>query len=51
MRVHKSHIINFDYLREYSNIDGGMAIMHDGFHIPISRARLPEFLEKAKNIR
>lgn len=51
MRVHKSHMINFDFLREYSNIDGGMAIMHDGFQVPISRARLPEFLQKAKNIR
>ncbi|MDZ4751443.1 MAG: response regulator [Flavobacteriales bacterium] len=50
MRVHKSHIINFDHLREYSSVDGGMAIMDDGFHIPISRARLPEFLKKAKDI-
>ncbi|MBL7941564.1 MAG: LytTR family transcriptional regulator, partial [Flavobacteriales bacterium] len=48
MRVHKSHIINLDYLREYLSQDGGLAVMHDGYHVPVSRNKLPEFLAAVK---
>jgi two-component system, LytTR family, response regulator len=48
-RVHKSHLINLKYLREYSNLEGGTAIMSDNSRIIISRRRFQEFLDKLKD--
>ena len=47
-RIHKSHIINLKYLKEYINLEGGYAIMCDGTKLEISRRRLNDFLEKVK---
>jgi len=44
-RTHKSHIVNFRYVREYSNLDGGFITMSDNSKILISRRRHQEFLE------
>jgi two-component system LytT family response regulator len=35
-RVHQSHLINIDYLKEYLKIDGGYLKMIDGSSVPIS---------------
>lgn len=35
-RVHQSHLINIDYLKEYVKIDGGYLKMKDGSSVPIS---------------
>jgi len=45
-RIHKSYIINFDYIKEYSNLDGGIVILHDNSKLSISRRKLQEFLDK-----
>lgn len=50
MRVHKSHIIHFDHLKEYRSTDGHTAIMSNGNEVPISRSRLSEFLSSAKRL-
>jgi two-component system, LytTR family, response regulator len=50
-RIHKSHLINLKYLKEFSNLDGGFAIMDDGSKLPVSRRKYSEFMEKAKNSR
>jgi len=47
-RIHKSHIINLNFLKEYSNEDGGYAIMSDGSKIMISRRRHQEFIDKLR---
>jgi len=47
-RVHKSHLINLKYLKEYSNIDGGFVTMKDGNKIEISRRKAPDFIQKIK---
>ena len=47
-RIHKSHIVNLKYIREYSNIDGGFVIMTDGSRVEISRRRTSEFIVKIK---
>jgi two-component system LytT family response regulator len=36
VRVHHSHLINFNYLKEYIKKDGGYAVMQDGSHVPVS---------------
>jgi two-component system LytT family response regulator len=48
-RVHKSHLINLDHLREYLNSDGGQVVMKDGTLVPVARGRLAEFLAKIKS--
>jgi two-component system, LytTR family, response regulator len=43
-RLHKSHIINLYYLKEYLSEDGGCALMGDAKRVPISRLKTDEFL-------
>lgn len=47
-RIHKSYIVNLNYIREYSTIDGGVVKMTDGNQWSISRRQLDIFLEKMK---
>lgn len=49
-RVHKSHLINLKYFKEFLNQDGGYAILKDGTKIEISRRKLPEFIDKVKTL-
>lgn len=48
VRIHKSYIVNLNYIKEYSTIDGGMVKMTDGNQWSISRRQLGVFLEKMK---
>ena len=46
-RTHRSHIINFaHHLTEFKRTDGNIAVMSDYTEIPISRRKLPIFLER-----
>jgi len=36
LRVHHSHLINLNYLKEYIKTDGGYAIMTDNSNVPVS---------------
>jgi len=47
-RIHRSSLINIDYIKEYSNSEGGTIIMSDGTHIQVSKARSQEFGEFIK---
>jgi len=49
IRIHKSHIININYLKEYSNKDG-IVILQDGTELSVSRARLSMLMEKVKSL-
>jgi two-component system, LytTR family, response regulator len=44
-RIHKSFIINLQYVASFKKADGGDLIMTDGTSIPISRNKKDEFLE------
>ncbi len=45
-RTHKSHIINtMHHLNAFSRTDGNFAILSDNTSVPVSRRKLPEFLE------
>jgi two-component system LytT family response regulator len=48
IRVHKSHMINIQYLKDYCNEDGGIAILNEGIKIPVSKRKGPAFLEAIK---
>ncbi|MEK6551934.1 MAG: LytTR family DNA-binding domain-containing protein [Bacteroidota bacterium] len=45
-RIHKSHLINLKYIKDYSNISGYFVTMTDGSRIEISRRRVPELFRK-----
>jgi two-component system LytT family response regulator len=47
-RIHRSSLINIDYIKEYSNAEGGTIIMTDGTSIQVSKARSQEFSEFLK---
>ena len=49
-RIHKSHLINLKYIKDYSNIDGYFVTMIDGSRLEISRRKAPEFTQKIKTV-
>jgi len=44
-RVHKSHIINLDYLKEYLNEDGHFAVLKNGKLLSVARNRVSTFVK------
>jgi two-component system, LytTR family, response regulator len=48
-RIHKSTIINLNFLVGYSSFQGNFAVLKDGSRLDISRRKLPEFREKVKH--
>jgi len=49
-RTHKSHIINAMYhLKAFSRNDGNVAVLTDDTCVPISRRKLPEFLDRVSS--
>lgn len=49
-RVHKSHIVNLDYLKEYISEDGHNAVLKDGTQVPVARNRLSDFIQTMKSL-
>jgi two-component system LytT family response regulator len=43
-RVHKSHLINLNFVEKYIQGEGGYVIMEDGSKVDVSRRRKEEFL-------
>jgi len=44
-RIHRSALINVNFVKEYSNNEGGEVILSDGTHVQVSKARIQEFSE------
>ncbi|MCA0431477.1 MAG: LytTR family DNA-binding domain-containing protein [Bacteroidetes bacterium] len=44
-RIHRSALINVNYVKEYSNNEGGEVILSDGTHVQVSKARHQDFAE------
>ncbi|OFZ01944.1 MAG: hypothetical protein A3K10_04890 [Bacteroidetes bacterium RIFCSPLOWO2_12_FULL_31_6] len=47
-RVHKKYIINLNHLTDYLHEDGFFAKMKTGIKLPVSRARVSEFIKTIK---
>jgi len=47
-RIHKSHLINLQYVKEFSKLDGGFVTMKDGSKLELSRRKMHEFILKVK---
>jgi len=50
-RVHKSHLVNLNFMRKFVKGDGGYLVMDDGKKIEVSRRRRPAFMERLKMIQ
>jgi two-component system LytT family response regulator len=50
-RVHKSHLINLNYMRKFVKGDGGYLIMDDDKKIEVSRRRRPAFMEQMRRLQ
>lgn len=48
-RIHKSHLINLKYIKDYSKKDGNYVLMSDGHRIEIARRKVSDFVKKIKN--
>lgn len=48
-RIHKSTIINLNFLAGYSSFQGNYVDMRNGTSLDISRRKVPEFREKMRN--
>mgnify|MGYP000660462691 FL=1 len=48
-RIHKSHIINLNFMTDYVNEDGHFAVLKNDERIPIARNRVSEFVKGLKN--
>lgn len=47
-RIHRSALINVNYVKEYSNNEGGEVILSEGTHVQVSKARIQEFSDFIK---
>jgi two-component system LytT family response regulator len=48
IRIHKSHLVNFQYIRQYRKGKGGQIVMNDGSVVDVSANRKQELIEKFK---
>jgi two-component system LytT family response regulator len=48
-RIHKSTIINLNYLKAYSSYEGNFAELTDGTRLSISRRKVNEFRDAVKH--
>jgi two-component system LytT family response regulator len=49
-RIHKSHLINLSFIKDYSRLGGFYITMKDGSKIEVSRRKAPDFIKKMKTI-
>ena len=47
-RIHKKYIINLNHLTDYLHDDGFFAKMKTGIKLPVSRARVSDFIKIIK---
>ncbi len=49
-RVHRSHLINMNYINKYYRGEGGYVVMVDGTTVDVSRRKKDEFLEHLNSV-
>lgn len=49
-RVHQSHLINLNELKEFIKVDGGYIVMKDGAEVPVSSRKKPVLMNKLNHL-
>lgn len=49
-RIHKSYIVNLDFLTEYLHDDGNHVLLKNGTKLAVARNRVPDFLKRIKEL-
>jgi len=49
-RIHKSHLVNLNYLKKYVQTDGGFLVLEDGTKIPVANRKKEHLLSTLKNL-
>lgn len=49
-RVHKSHLVNMNYLKKYVQTDGGYLVLEDGSKIPVANRKKEQLVSILKNL-
>lgn len=50
IRIHKSHLINIDYVEYFSSSDGGVVKLSDGSSFPVSKRKNPDFFSALSKV-
>jgi len=50
LRIHKSHLVNVNYLKKYVQTDGGYLILEDGSRIPVANRKKEQLMSLLKNL-
>ena len=48
-RIHKSHIINLSFVKEFLNDEGHFVVMKNNTRLAVSRLRVPQFIDLFKH--
>ncbi|RMG67293.1 MAG: DNA-binding response regulator [Bacteroidetes bacterium] len=48
VRTHRSHIIHLAFLKAFVKEEGGVALLHGGIRVPVSRRRQADFLKRIR---
>jgi two-component system LytT family response regulator len=49
-RIHRSYIVNLNFLEEYRRDRGNYAILKDGLKLPVSKKRVKDFVARIKSM-
>lgn len=49
-RVHRSYLVNLNYIEKYHKGEGGYVVMSDGVSVDVSRRKKEEFLERLNSV-
>jgi two-component system LytT family response regulator len=49
-RIHKSHLVNMEFVKKYITNDGGFLILEDGTRLPVSNRKKDELLKKVRGL-
>jgi len=50
IRIHQSHLINSEFIKEFMKLDGGHIIMKDGTKVPVSSRKRASVVELISNL-
>ena len=50
MRVHQSHLVNTEYIREFVKIDGGYIVMADDSNVPVSSRKKSQVMQQISEL-